>query len=108
MVLPDYRNRVIQGGDSIAVKAAGLPNITGDIRDILGNPQNGGITLTNAFQGMNAGVAWEIKSWDYVADYTSTGVYDMAHLDASVCNSIYGGSNTVQPPAIVLIPQIKY
>ena len=29
-------------------------------------------------------------------------------IDASKGNPIYGNSNTVQPPAIVLIPQIKY
>lgn len=29
-------------------------------------------------------------------------------FDASQSNSIYGSSTTVQPPAIQLIPQIKY
>lgn len=29
-------------------------------------------------------------------------------FDASKSNSIYGSSETVQPPAICLIPQIKY
>ena len=29
-------------------------------------------------------------------------------MHASYSNSIYGDSNTVQPPAIVLIPQIRY
>lgn len=29
-------------------------------------------------------------------------------FDASRLNSIYGAANTVQPPAISLIPQIKY
>lgn len=29
-------------------------------------------------------------------------------IDASKANTIYGNSDTVQPPAIVLIPQIKY
>ena len=29
-------------------------------------------------------------------------------MHASYSNSIYGNSNTVQPPAIVLIAQIKY
>ena len=32
MVLPDYRNRVIQGGDSVQTFAAGLPNITGTFK----------------------------------------------------------------------------
>ena len=29
-------------------------------------------------------------------------------FNASLSNSIYGSSNTVQPPALSLIPQIKY
>ncbi len=59
MVLPDYRNRFIQGGDTPSVVAAGLPNITG-----------------------------------------SAGHFN--------CNKIYGSSNTVQPPALMLIPQLRY
>lgn len=31
-----------------------------------------------------------------------------AGFDASRANSIYGNSGTVQPPAIALIPQIKF
>ena len=33
---------------------------------------------------------------------------DRVGLDASRSSSIYGASNTVQPPALVLLPQIKY
>ena len=33
---------------------------------------------------------------------------DRIGLDASRSSSIYGASNTVQPPALVLLPQIKY
>lgn len=38
------------------------------------------------------------------ADDMATGIT----LDASKYNAIYGSSTTVQPPAIVLLPQIKY
>ena len=34
--------------------------------------------------------------------------YNVTDFDASLSNSIYGTSGTVQPPAIQLIPQIKY
>ena len=30
------------------------------------------------------------------------------HFDASRSNAVYGASDTVQPPAIMLLPQIKY
>lgn len=43
---------------------------------------------------------------------TSTGnVYYMGNgitFDASKANAIYGSSSTVQPPAIALIPQLRY
>lgn len=29
-------------------------------------------------------------------------------FDANLSNTVYGTSDTVQPPALVLIPQIKY
>lgn len=97
MILPNYLNRVLQGGDSPAVLAAGLPNITGQYYAVVG----GGITVNGAFT----------RSWADSSGQTSGGGgYNRVHLvvDASKSNAIYGASNTVQPPAIVLIPQIKY
>lgn len=97
MILPNYLNRVLQGGDSPAVLAAGLPNITGQYYAVVG----GGVTVNGAFTG----------SWADSSGQTSGGGgYNRVHLvvDASKSNAIYGASNTVQPPAIVLIPQIKY
>ena len=52
----------------------------------------------------------------YASDLTSGYTYAVTsnyqaytlNLDASRCSTIFGSSNTVQPPAIVLIPQIKY
>lgn len=36
------------------------------------------------------------------------GTSNVIGFNASLANAIYGTSNTVQPPAICLIPQIKY
>lgn len=97
MILPNYLNRVLQGGDSPAVLVAGLPNITGQYYAVVG----GGITVNGTFTG----------SWADSSGQTSGGGgYNRVHLvvDASKSNAIYGNSDTVQPPAIVLIPQIKY
>lgn len=97
MILPNYLNRVLQGGDSPAVLEAGLPNITGQYYAVVG----GGITVNGAFTG----------SWTDSSRQTSGGNgYNRVHLvvDASKSNAIYGNSDTVQPPSIVLIPQIKY
>lgn len=97
MILPNYLNRVLQGGDSPAVLEAGLPNITGQYYAVVG----GGITVNGAFTG----------SWgDSQGQTSGGGGYNRVHLvvDASKSNAIYGNSDTVQPPSIVLIPQIKY
>lgn len=97
MILPNYLNRVLQGGDSPAVLEAGLPNITGQYYAVVG----GGITVNGAFTG----------SWvDSSGQTSGGGGYNRVHLvvDASKSNAIYGNSDTVQPPSIVLIPQIKY
>lgn len=48
----------------------------------------------------NDTVVWHANS--------GTGINGTVTFDASRSNSIYGASDTVQPPAITLIPQIKY
>lgn len=45
-------------------------------------------------------------AYQTVSDSTRDGTY--TSIDASYSNPIYGNSNTVQPPAIQLVPQIKY
>ena len=101
-VLPDYRARVIQGGDITAVLSAGLPNIIGNILEITGtknavNESNGAFKTTRApVIGLKAS---DIGLYAYQRN---------ENFDASRSNAIYGASTTVQPPAIVLIPQIRY
>lgn len=100
MTLPDYRNRVIQGGDSAQVIAAGLPEITGKIYPIFSTENivtgcSGAFTGTIVYDTTNAGGSNKM-SWVN------------ANFDASKSNAIYGASDTVQPPAISLIPQIKF
>ena len=100
MVLPDYRNRVIQGGDSISVISAGLPNITGSVYNFNVHAQSG-LNAVGAFSvqiegGTNTGSNW------------NTNLNDSINFDASRSSSIYGASTTVQPPALRLIPQIKF
>ena len=96
MVLPDYRNRFIQGGDSCLVKTAGLPNITGTTRPI---SYSTAADFTGAFY-----VDSKTKSTP-AASGENRGI---VIFDASRCSSVYGNSNTVQPPSIVLIPQIRF
>lgn len=98
MILPNYLNRVLQGGDSPAVLEAGLPNITGyfpaDTRDYAAS-NYGGVFSQTYLNAQANGENGNSRTYKYT-------------LDASKASNIYGASNTVQPPAIVLIPQIKY
>ena len=96
MTLPDYRNRVIQGGDITSIIGAGLPEISGSLLGFYahGSEHSGALWMTDESKipgtaGSNSGVRRTIK------------------FNASYSNAVYGASNTVQPPAINLIPQIK-
>lgn len=100
MVLPDYRNRVIQGGDSSAVIQAGLPNIEGYafLNSSLSNRSH---NFSGAFQSSS------------VSGYQGSSIQDCKgdlylRFNASNSNSIYGKSTTVQPSSTMLISQIKY
>ena len=102
MVLPDFRSRFIEGSDIPTVKAPGLPNIVGSTN----------LNKTNASGALSPNIN---NGALYKSAYgsTSTGGSDggtaiQINFDASRSSSIYGASNTVQPPALALIPQIKF
>ena len=83
--LPDFRNRAIWGSNNFGYLSAGLPNITGTAGVILGRDQNGAF-YSDKDQALNTG--------------TGGWVSGMVHFNAARSSSIYGGSDTVQPPAI--------
>ena len=94
MTLPDYRNRVIQGGDNTTIKSAGAPNITGQLTYYFYDQgTSGAFAHSAAEQGVSPGNSVKIIT---------------ATFDASRSNPIYGNSTTIQPPALCLIPQIKF
>lgn len=75
---------------------AGLPNIQGIISVPYGDDAE---LTTGAFE--NAGTR--------IATFTNGNAnITPVKFIASKSNVIYGASNTVQPPSISLIPQIKY
>lgn len=97
MVLPDLRNVFIEGGDTPAKVDAGLPNIEGETK--------ASFTAAEPYGGTGA-----IKSVASGSTVGSSGAATRAKItfNAQDSNAIYGKSDTVQPPAIVLIPQMKY
>lgn len=98
--VPDATNRILQGTDNnIKMLEAGLPNLYGNYKY---NGLSTGLVTTGAFSNTTSTATANIPLG------SNTGVYVNFTLDASKYNNIYGASNTVQPPALALIPQIKY
>ena len=101
MIMPDFLDKTVWGGNSIEEKEAGLPNINGSVVFYWGNftSHTGAITPSN-LRGKNA-----FQGGSSVSQ--SIDIYEGMSFNASQSNPIYGNSTTVQPPAISLIPQIK-
>ena len=100
MVLPNWTDRMVQmpmdsAGASVA---AGLPNITGIALSY-------GVTRANTSHPEGAFMHGD-QSIGYLLGETNTKTNKLA-FDASKSNPIYGGSTTVQPSAIKLIPIIR-
>ena len=86
LTLPNMTGRVLQGGETVKSVEAGLPQHTHKLNGWVG---------TSAQKEINSG---------------GFSVVDVATSDTSAGanNPIYGRSDTVQPPALHLIAQIKY
>ena len=105
-VLPNWTDRMVQlAGDSAgATVAAGLPNITGEFSSAYAggwigtyDSPKGSLTKVNDYSP-RLGESNNAPS-SYGTHY---------RFDASKSSSVYGASSTVQPPAIKLIPIIRY
>ena len=88
--VPDYNGRHVQGTTDISQVGvflpAGLPNISGGIQAVFGN--NG--DAQGCFVGTPGTIGAEINSTGQVKYYART------NFNASLSNSIYGGSENVQ------------
>lgn len=106
--LPNLMGKVPWGSTSVGtVLDAGLPNIRGEITtratDYLENKilfaASSGALYYNGRGGGDSDTLKEITGHKNEHSYK---------LDASRCSSIYGKSTTVQPPALCLLPCIRY
>ena len=101
--LPDLIGRFAQGNSIPGLNIeAGLPNITGSL------------TVTASHQGSAASGVFSRTQLNAASgglggvQYNSSGCgQSLYSFDSSVSNAIYGASNTVQPPALTLLPCIK-
>lgn len=114
--LPNFTELFIENGSSALLsKSAGLPNASGGfaleliISDYI--PSKNKVTFSYA-----SGVFSETNNWETFllnnSIASSSGITDSSpkglEFNLSKSNSIYGNSETVQPPAVTLIPIIKY
>lgn len=84
----------ITRGDNTTIKSAGAPNITGQLQYYYyDRGTSGAFAHTATEQGVAAGNSVKIIT---------------ATFNASRSSNIYGASTTIQPPALCLIPQIKF
>ena len=99
--LPNFEGLFIENGtNALLAKSAGLPNVSGVVNGLFG----GNVNADGCFD-------WNSKTQYNQQALTPSSNYSGKSnlvLNASLSNSIYGNSSTVQPPAVILIPIIKY
>ena len=101
--LPDLTDRFIQGsGTAGTVKAAGLPNISGQTLD------EHGLVVRRTFGGDSGPFSCVLTSSGGAFNNGSSGNYGQLTFNASSANPVYGASATVQPPALTMRYCIKY
>lgn len=108
--LPNLIDRFIQGSATAGtVKEAGLPNITGGFQTSSKATSSPWLRMSgwDAFAGETRGTT-SIATVDVLESVNNTGLYNSVNFDASRSSSVYGSSTTVQPPAVTMLPCIKY
>lgn len=105
-VLPDYRERMMQytEGSTGAKRDAGIPNLKGYFNNFQGG--FGPIENKDFTHPFVAGYMGNFPFFAVTTEVKSSisGLW----FDASTVSSVYNSSNTVQPPAINVIPIIRY
>lgn len=102
--VPDFRNRFLEGSTTPrTVLEAGLPDISGTFgnhgHDQDGDNGRGGKRTSGAFK--------IIQSWCRPSAGRDSNSGNTVLFQASLSNSIYGRSSTVQPPAVTVRYLIK-
>lgn len=104
--LPNLINKFVMCSNTAGiVKAAGLPNITGTWGTIRTTPWDGNAKGYGAFVDSAKSSS---GSGGISTGSGSRAYYNTLVLNARACSSVYGRSNTVQPPAVTMRFYIKY
>lgn len=102
--VPNYSGKFLQMDTSKTIGTnieAGLPNITAKLSGNRGFVASDLLSITGAFSG-------QILQQRQFRGSTEIDVLDTLSFNASLSNSIYGNSTTVQPPASIVNYFIKY
>ena len=104
--LPNLIDRFLEGSSAAGnYYSAGLPNLTGTVVDIYGNYNLGIAVNGNSFKGTRSGYRESVKNGG--SEWQEQD-YDGFSFNASWANTIYGSSDTVQPPALTIRYIVKY
>lgn len=110
--LPNAVGVLLQGGEGVRSIAPGLPNITGHVALSKGAPYKAHPGTFEVMQENNNAFyteGWLSKGNSMAGEYDiPSGGNSTLRIDASKTSKIYGNADTVQPPAITMIAQIKY
>jgi microcystin-dependent protein len=104
--LPNLTDRFIQGSGTVGtIKEAGLPEIAAS--SDWGSGDNNSTSVLRGASGAFLAVQNKAKSvYSYPASVSN--VYNQLDFSAKQYNSVYGNSDTVQPPALTMRYYIKY
>ena len=113
--LPNLQDKFIEGAGINAVgteKSAGLPNVTGQVgylKPIDSGNYNQAINIKDGCFKDSKNITTTPPTQNVSGStHDNTNKTGVIVLDASLSNSIYGNSDTVQPPAICMNYIIKY
>ena len=95
--IPNLVDKFIEGAATAGiVKAAGLPNITGNVV----SPSNDGFQPNSGAGAFRSGA--KTANYRTQLQTSDVGMTNTQTFDASRSSSIYGNSTTVQPPALTM------
>ena len=97
----------LQGGDLTGLLEAALPNITGTIDGVVNSFSTDNNDYTTFGSGAFA-TALKERLNSQISNGNGNDGRMQVTFNAASSNIIYGQSDTVQPPALVLLPQTRY
>jgi len=108
VILPDLTDLFLQNGSAaLTAKAAGLQQIGGKFRvGVQGTSID--TAVRNTTGPFSPATYTNNEKFTGLQTTSQTAFVTAVAFSASAANAIYGNSTTVQPPAVTLIPVIKY